>query len=135
MEHPDESLRDRLIDEQWPPPEKLTRYRKEVDVLLEQLRRRQWWADAVRAVLTILGAIVLFPLAILFGLMFVYFLVGSSSVAAAWFPGTAGLLCLTAGVALVRWSSRRRTDDLLLEVKRLQARGLEFEERMRRLRD
>jgi hypothetical protein len=32
-------------------------------------------------------------------------------------------------VLLVRWYFRRRDDDLLLEVKRLQAQGLEFEER------
>ena len=132
MEHHDERLRDRLIDEQWPPLEKLARYRAEVDFLLEQLRRRKWWADAVRAVLTTLGAVVLFPLAILFGLMFVYLLVGSSTLAAAWVPGTAGFLCLTAAITLVRWSCRRRTDDLILEVKRLQTRGLELEERMRR---
>jgi hypothetical protein len=132
MEHHDEPLRDRLIDEQWPPPEKLARYRKEVDVLLEQLRRRKGWADAVRAVLTILGAIVLFPLAVLFGLMFVYLLAANSTPAAAWFPATAAFLCLAGAVALVRWSFRRREDDLLLEVKRLQAQGLEFEEQMRR---
>ena len=132
MGHHDEPLRDRLIDAQWPPPEKLARYREEVDVLLERLRRHRWWADAVRAVLTTLGAVVLFPLAILFGLMFVYLLVGSSTLAAAWVPGTAGFLCLTAAITLVRWSCRRRTDDLILEVKRLQAQGLEFEEQMRR---
>jgi hypothetical protein len=132
MEHHDEPLRDRLIDQQWPPPEKLARYRKEVDVLLEQLRRRKWWADAVRAVLTTLGAIVLFPLAVLFGLMFIYHLAGGSTLAAAWFPATAGFLCLVGAVALVRWFFRWRADGLLLEVKRLQAQGLEFEEQVRR---
>ena len=132
MEHHDEPLRDRLIDEQWPPPEKLARYRTEVDVLLEQVRRRQWWADAVRAVLAILGAIILFPLAILYGLMAVYLLVGNPSHSAAWFAGIAGLFCLAGAVALVRWVFRRRTDDLLVEVKRLQAQGLELEEQMRR---
>jgi hypothetical protein len=132
MEHYDEPLRDRLVDERWPPPEKLARYRKEVDVLLDQLHRRKWWADAVRAVLTTLGAIVLFPLAVLFGLMFIYLLVGSSPLAAAWFPATAGCLCLAGAVVLVRWYFRQRADDLLLEVKRLQAQGLEFEEQMRR---
>ncbi len=132
MEPHDEPLRDRLIDQQWPPPEKLARYRKEVDVLLEQLRRRKWWADAVRAGLTTLGAIVLFPLAVLFGLMSVYLLAGGSNPAAAWFPAAAGFLCLAGAVALVRWSLRRRADDLLLEVKRLQAQGLEFEEQLRR---
>lgn len=93
MEHHDEPLRDRLIDEQWPPPEKLARYREDVDGLVKQLRRRKWWADAVRTTLTTLGAIVLFPLTVLFGLMFLYVLVGSNR-SAAWVPGTAGLLCL-----------------------------------------
>jgi hypothetical protein len=41
-------------------------------------------------------------------------------------------VCLAGAVALVRWFFRRRSDDLLLEVKRLQAQGLEFEERLRR---
>ncbi|MDR3633761.1 MAG: hypothetical protein P4L84_07985 [Isosphaeraceae bacterium] len=132
MEHHDEPLRDRLIDKQWPPSEKLAGYREEVDVLLEQLRRRKWWADVVRAVLTTLGAVVLFPLAVLFGLMLVYLLVGGSTLASAWFPATAGFLCLAGAVALVRWFFRQRADDLLLEVKRLQAQGLEFEEQMRR---
>ncbi len=131
MEPHDEPLRDRLIDEQWPPPEKLARYRNEVEALLEQLRRRQWWAGAVRALLTSLGAIVLVPLAVLFGLMFIYLLVGASP-AAAWLPGVAGVVCLAGAVALLRWCFRRRDDDLLLEVKRLQAKGLEFEEQMRR---
>jgi len=72
----DEPLRDRLIAQQELTPEKLSRYRKEVEALLEQLRRRKWWIDAVRAVLTTLGAIVLVPLAVLFGLMFLYLLVG-----------------------------------------------------------
>jgi hypothetical protein len=132
MEHDDEPLRDRLIDEQWPPPEKLARYREEVDVLVEQLRGRKWWADAVRAALTMLGAIVLFPLTVLFGLMFLYVLVGSSTRAAGWLPGAAAILCLSAAVALLRWFFRRRTDDLLLEVKRLHAQGLDLEEQMRR---
>jgi hypothetical protein len=128
----DEPLRDRLIAQQGPPPAELARYRKEVEALLEQLRRRKWWADAVRAVLTTLGAIVLFPLAVLFGLMFLYLLVGGSTVTEAWFPATGGFACLAGAVALVRWFFRRRADDLLLEVKRLQAQGLEFEEQLRR---
>jgi hypothetical protein len=32
----------------------------------------------------------------------------------------------------VGWFFRRRSDDLLLEVKRLQAQNLEFEEQLRR---
>lgn len=127
----DEPLRDRLIDEQWPPPEKLARYRKEVEALLEQLHRRKWWSDAVRAVLTSLGAIVLFPLAVLFGLMFLYLLAGGSTLTEAWLPATAGFLCLAGAVALVRWFFRERADDLLLEVKRLRAKGLEFEDQLR----
>ena len=128
----DEPLRDRLIARQEPPAEELARYRKEVEALLEQLRRRKWWVDAVRAVLTTLGAIVLFPLAVLFGLMFLYLLVGGATLAEAWCPATAGLVCLAGAVALVRWFFRQRSDDLLLEVKRLQARGLELEEQLRR---
>ena len=128
----DEPLRDRLIAQQGPAPEKLARYRQEVEALLEQLRRRKWWADAVRAVLTTLGAIVLFPLAVLFGLMVLYLLVGGATLTEAWCPATAGLVCLAGAVALVRWFFRRRTDELLLEVKRLQAQGLALEEQLRR---
>jgi hypothetical protein len=125
----DEPLRDRLLDEQRPPPEKLARYREEVEALLDRVRRRRRWAEAVRAVLTTLGAIVLFPLAALFGLMSLYLLAGAGR-AAAWLPGAAGLACLAGAVALVRWFFRRREDDLLLELKRLQARVLELEEHL-----
>ena len=132
MEPHDEPLRDRLMAQQEPSPEKLARYREAVEALLEQLHRRKWWIDAVRAILTTLGAIVLFPLAVLFGLMFLYLLVGGATLIEAWCPATAGLLCLAGAVALVRWFFRRRADDLLLEVKRLQAQGLEFEEQLQR---
>jgi hypothetical protein len=128
----DEPLRERLMAQQERlPAEKLARYRAEVDALLEQLRRRRWWIDAVRAVLTTLGAIVLFPLAALFGAMSLYGMVGNGPEAA-WCPGTAGLACLAGAVVLMRWFFRRREDDLLLEVKRLQAQGLELEEELRR---
>jgi hypothetical protein len=132
MEPHDEPLRDRLIDQQSLPAEKLAFYRKEVAALLEQLRRRKWWADVVRAVLAALGAIVLFPLAVVFGLLFLYLLAESSGRSAAWFPATAGLVCLAGAVALLRWFFRQHNDDLLLEVKRLQALGLELEEQLRR---
>lgn len=132
MEPHDEPLRDRLMAQQEPNPEKLARYREAVEALLEQLQRRKWWVDAVRAVLTTVGAIVLFPLAVFFGLMFVYLLVGGATLIEAWLPATAGLLSLAGAIALVRWFFRRRTDDLLLEVKRLQAQGLEIEEQLQR---
>jgi hypothetical protein len=132
MESREEPLRDRLMAQQQPTPENLARYRREVAALLEQLRRRSWWIDAVRAVLTTVGAFVLFPLAVFFGLVFLYLLVGGATVVQAWCPATAGLMCLAAAVALVRWFFRRRSDELLVEVKRLQAQGLEFEERLRR---
>ena len=133
MKPDDESFRDRLIAQQGPLPEKLDRYRNEIEALLNQLRRRQWWADTVRAVLTILGAIVLFPLAIFFGLTALYFLAGGSNHAAASLPAAASLVCLASAIALLRWFFRRRDDDLLLEVKRLQAQGLELEEQLQRL--
>jgi hypothetical protein len=132
MEPHDEPLRDRLLAQQRPTAEKLARYRLEVDTLLEQLHRRKWWIDAVHAVLTILGVMVLFPSTVLFGLMFLYLLTGGASFAEAWCPATAGLVCLAGAVAQMRWFSRRRLDDLVLEVKRLQAQGLEFEEQLRR---
>jgi hypothetical protein len=131
MKPHDEPLRDRLIGQQELTPEKLARYRMEVEALLDQVRRRNWWSDAVRAVLTTLGAIVLFPLAVMFGLMFLYALVGGRTVSEAAFPAMAGILCLGGAVALLRWFIRRRTDDVLLEVKRLQAQGLELKEQMR----
>jgi hypothetical protein len=132
MEPHDEPLRERLVAQQAPTPEHLARYRKEVEVLLEQLRRRKWWIDAVRAVLTTLGAIVLFPLAVLFGLMALYLVAGGEALTAAWCPASAGLVCLAGAVGLMRWFFRQRSDDILLEVKRLQAQGLAFEEQLRR---
>src|SRR3954447_4506687 len=101
MEPHNEPLRDRLMAQQEPTPEKLARYRKEVEDLLERLRRRRWWLDAVRGVLTTLAAIVLFPLAALFGLMFLYLLVGGATLTEAWCPAAAGLVCLAGAVALV----------------------------------
>lgn len=135
MEPRDESMRDRLPAQHEPDPEKLARYRKDVEALMERLRRRKWWKDAARAVLTTLGAVVLFPLAALFGLAFLYLLAGGTDRTAAWFPATAGVACLAGAILLVRWYFRRRDDDLLLEVKRIQAQGLEFEEQLRRQAD
>jgi hypothetical protein len=83
---------------------------------------------------TTLGAVVLFPLAVFFGLFFLYLLVGGRTLAEAWCPGTAGLLCLAGAVALLRWLFRRRSDDLLMEARRLQAQALEFEDRLSRRR-
>ncbi len=131
MEPHDEPLRERLLAQQEPTPEGLARYRQEVEALLGEVRRRQWWLDAVRAGLTTLAALALFPLAVLFGAMTLFLMAGQSPEAA-WCPGTAALVCLAGAVALLRWYFRRRTDDLLLEVKRLQAQALELEEQLRR---
>lgn len=131
----DELLRDRLMAQQEANPEKLARYREAVEAMLEQQRRHKWWADVVRAVLTTVGAIVLFPLAILFGLMFMYLLVGGATLIEAWCPATAGLCCLAGAVALMRWFFSRRADDLFMEVKRLQAQGVEFEDKLQRHED
>ena len=130
MEAHDLPLRDRLISQNEPTPQKLARYRREVDELLVQVHRRRWWIDGVRAVLTTLGVIVLFPLAILFGAIGLYMLVSPAPVAAA-LPVAVGLACLAGGTALLWWFFRRRSDNLLLEVKRLQAQGLELEEQLR----
>ena len=53
MEPRDESMRDRLPAQHEPDPEKLARYRKDVEVLMERLRRSKWWKDAARAVRSI----------------------------------------------------------------------------------
>jgi hypothetical protein len=132
MEPREEPLRDQLLAQPGPTPEQFAQYRQELEALLGHLRRRRWWADAARAVLTVVGAAVLFPLAVLFGLMALYLLAGGRPAAEAWLPAAAGAACLAAAVVLVRWFVRRRGDDLLLEVKRLQAQGLEFEEQLRR---
>lgn len=130
----EDSLRERLLAQQEPAPEQLARYRREVGELLEGLRRRKWWADLVRAVLTTLGAVVLLPLAGLFGLIALYLLAGGRA-AAAWLPAAAGGACLAGAALLLRWYFRHRADELLLEVKRLHAQGLELEERLRRPAD
>jgi hypothetical protein len=133
MEPREEPLRQRLLAQQAPTPEQLARYRQEVEALLEEVRRRQWWKDAGRTILTTLAVIVFFPLAALFGLAFFYQMAGGKDFGEAWCPATATLVCLAGGVAVVRlgWLSRRE-DTLLLEVKRLRAQGLELEERLRR---
>jgi len=128
----DESMRDRLPAQHDPDPEKLARYRTEVDALVERLRRRGWWKDAARAALTAAGAVVLFPLAAFLGLASLYLLAGGPDRTAAWLPAAAGLGCLAGAVLLVRWYFRRRDDDLLLEAKRLQAQALGFERQMGR---
>src|SRR5438067_1642770 len=117
MEPRDVPLRDRLMAQHDTTPEKLAAYRQEVEALLGQLRRRKWWGDAARAVLTTLGAVVLFPLAVFLGLMTLYLLVGGASREAAWLPAAGGLASLAGAVVLVRWYFRRRADDVLLEVK------------------
>jgi hypothetical protein len=135
LEVHDEPLRDRLLAQHEPDPKQLARYRVEVEAMLLQIHRRKWWIDAVRAVLTTLGAIVLFPLAFLLGLMSVYNMASRNGPTAAWFPAMAGAVCLAAGIGLVGWFFRRRTYELIVEAGRLQAQGLEFEEQLRRRDD
>ena len=48
-------LRDRLLAQQAPDPERLAAYRKGVEAMVEHLRRQAWWVGCAYAVLVILG--------------------------------------------------------------------------------
>jgi hypothetical protein len=132
MEPREEPLSERLLAQQEAPQEKLARYRRDVDTLLAQVRRQKRWMDGVRAVLTTLAVVVLSPLAVFFGLVWLYLLVGGNSLLEAWCPAAAALLCAAGAAAILRWFFRRRSDDLLVEVQRLQTQGLELQETLQR---
>ena len=124
-----DELRDRLLAQQAPDPERLAEYRKEVEAMLEQLRRQTWWTGCAYAFLVILGAVVLFFGAFALGSVALYLAAGKGNgLAEVWVPALGSALCLVGGVALVRhMRHRKRVGDLLLEVKRLEMRVLELE--------
>lgn len=130
--HRDE-LRDRLLAQQAPDPERLAEYRKGVEAMLEQLRRQTWWAGCAHAFLVILGAVVLSFGAFALALVALYLAArqgaGPGDV---WVPALGSALCLFGAFALVRHlRNRKRLGELLLEVKRLEMRVLELEEAQR----
>jgi hypothetical protein len=126
-------LRDRLLAQQAPDPERLAAYRKGVDALVEHLRRQAWWVGCAYAALVILGTAVLAvgAVALAAGALYLAARQGGGG-ADAWAPAVGSLACLAGAVALVRHvRTRKRLGDLLLEVKRLEVRVLELEEAQR----
>jgi hypothetical protein len=126
-------LRDRLLAQQAPDPERLAAYRKGVEAMVEHLRRQAWWVGCAYAALVILGTV-----ALTFGAVAVaavaLFLAArqGAGLADVWVPAVGSLACLAGAVALVRHvRTRKRLGDLLLEVKRLEMRVLELEEAQR----
>jgi hypothetical protein len=128
-----DGLRERLLARQPPAPERLAEYRKEVETMLEQLRRERWWIGLGRAALAVLGVVVLLFGALALGAQGLYLMAGPGGLSQAWVPALGGLLCLLGAVALARRLSTRTTNgELLLEVKRLELKVMEMEESQRR---
>ncbi len=126
-------LKERLLAQQVPDPERLANYRKGVEAMLEQLQRERWWVGLAQAILLVLGIVVLFFGTFVFGMVSLYLAAEqNASLVQVWLPALLGLLCLGGAIALLRHFSRRaRTRDLLLEIKRLELRVLELEESQR----
>ena len=110
-------LRDRLLAQQTPDPERLAEYRKGVEAMLEQLRRETWWSGCAYAFLVLLGTVMLIFGVIVLAAMSLYLGVRQgASLADVWVPALGSLLCLVAAVALVRhWRNRKRLGELLLD--------------------
>jgi hypothetical protein len=126
-------LRDRLLAQQAPDPERLAEYRKGVEAMVEQLRRQAWWVGCAYAFLVILGVVVLFFGAFALGIIAFYLAAQQGAgLAAVWVPALGSVLGLLGAFALVRHlRNQKRMGDLLLEVKRLEMRVLELEESQR----
>lgn len=129
-----DDLRDRLLAQQEPAADRLAHYRREVEAMLTRLDRENRWADAVRALLVTFGSLLLFFLSLLFGVVGSYLLLAKKNAGKVemMLPALIGLVCLIAAIGLLRWFfKRRRSEDLLLEVKRLQVQVLELQEQLR----
>jgi hypothetical protein len=126
-------LRDRLLAQQAPHPERLAEYRKGVEAMLEQVRRETWWAGCAYAFLVILGTVVLFCGAFVLAAVCLWLAARQGAgLADAWVPALGSVLCLAGAIALVRnLRNRKRMGDLLVEVKRLEMRVRELEESQR----
>jgi hypothetical protein len=128
MESKKSELRDRLLGQQVNNAETRARYQREVDAMLEQIRREdRWMGLAHAAVVVLLATALLFGAAIL-----VYF-----TFQAIRYPDWIGLLLLALGwsvfflaaLALLWHFNRRiRTNELLVQVKALEMRLSQLEE-------
>jgi hypothetical protein len=126
-------LRDRLLAQQAPDPERLAAYRKGVEAMVEHLRRQAWWVGCASAALVILGTAVLAVGAVALAAVTLYLAARQGGgLADVWVPAVGSLACLAGAAALVRHvRTRKRLGDLLVEVKRLEMRVLELEEAQR----
>jgi hypothetical protein len=126
-------LREHLLAQQAPDPERLAEYRKGVEAMVEQLRQQTWWVGCAYAFLVILGTVVLSLGAFVLAAVGLWLAARQGAgLADVWVPALGSALCLVGAVALIRhFRSRKRMGDLLLEVKRLELRVLELEEAQR----
>jgi hypothetical protein len=131
MEPTKDDLGRRLLVQQASDPEKRARYQREVDAMLEKLRREDWWMGFFHT-----AVLILFTLLLLFGAgSLVYF---TFRLAADRYADATGFTLLTIGWALffgatlaLLWHLHRRMQlsDVLVHVKVLERRVLELEER------
>ncbi len=124
-----DELRDRLLAQHAPDAERLAEYRKGVEAMLEQVHRQTWWVGCAYAVLVVLGTAALSFGTLLLGIATLYLASRrGAGLGDVWVPALGSALCLFGAVVLVRHlRQRKRTGDLLLELKRLELRILELE--------
>jgi hypothetical protein len=125
MKHPDDSLRNRLLDQIVPEPGKLARYRKEVQAMLEReertLRMEHWYSGMMWCLAVAMG--VGFSLAAAYGRdqpMRVYFSIGVTLL----------VLFTFGGVELLKHFINRARLQVVKEIKGLELRVLELEGRL-----
>lgn len=131
MEPSRAELRDRLLGQQEVPPNMLAQYRKDVDLMVEEIRRRKWWVDLVQAVLVTVGSLVLF-LVSAFSWLVAFLLLAKQGVTPAEvaIPAVVGISALLGVIILLRYYFRRgKSEDVLLELKRIQLQLLELQDR------
>lgn len=131
MEPSRAELRDRLLGQQEVPPNLLAQYRKDVDLMVEEIRRRKWWVDLVQAVLVTVGSLVLFFVSA-FSWLVAFLLLAKQGVTPAEvaIPAVVGISALLGVIILLRYYFRRgKSEDVLLELKRIQLQLLELQDR------
>jgi hypothetical protein len=130
MDPKGDELRDRLLAQQAPDPEKIAAYRKGVEAMIDQLHRERWWIGCSFAFLFSLGVVALFFGAFVFGVLGFYLAAMQGvELVDVLIPALGSILCLAGAIGLLWYFRRRgRTRDLLLEIKRLEMRVLELEQ-------
>jgi hypothetical protein len=125
MKHPDDSLRNRLLDQIVPEPGKLARYRKEVQAMLEReermLRIEKWYSSMMWCMAVAMG--VGFSLAAAYGRdqpTRVYFSIGVTLL----------VLFTTGSVELLKHFIDRARLQVVKDIKGLELRILELEGRL-----